>query len=302
MVASKKNLGGVVVPAITPIDAEDRVDEAAFARGLERLVAAGVHGIFVGGSAGEGPLLSDREWRRMAEIAKATVGDRLPLLGGAMDTSTRRVVEKTGVLRTLGFTHVVVTPTYYIATPSASEHLRVFAAAYEAAGPMEMVAYNIPSCTGTILAVDTVCELARRGWVRACKDSSGDLPAVNELARRGRNLGLTVLAGDERTAGDALLGGASGIGPVCANYEPETFVALYEAAVACNREAVARQMQRVHELREALVLAGPCWLAGIKHAVSLEGIGSGAVVSPLEPAPESQRRTIAALHAGRRDR
>ena len=62
-------LAGVVVPAITPVDDEDRVDEAAFRKGLRRLVDAGVHAIFVGGSAGEGPLLADREWERMATIA-----------------------------------------------------------------------------------------------------------------------------------------------------------------------------------------------------------------------------------------
>ncbi len=299
MTAPAKTLGGVVVPAITPTDADDRVAAAAFAASLDRLVSAGVHGIFVGGSAGEGPLLREREWRRMVEIARETVGDRLPLLGGAIDTSTSRVVEKISVLHSLGFTHAVVTPTYYLATPAASEHLRLFAAAVEAAGDMEVVAYNIPACTGTVLAVETVCELARRGWVRRCKDSSGDLAAMGDLVRRGREFGLAVLGGDEQTAGDALLGGAAGIVPVCANYEPETFTALYAAGVVGDAEAVARSMRRVRQLREALVLSGPCWLSGIKHAVSLLGIGSGAVVSPLEPAPEPQRRRIAELHAGR---
>ena len=55
-------LAGVVVPAITPVDDEDRVDEAAFRKGLRRLISAGVHAIFVGGSAGEGPLLTAYEW------------------------------------------------------------------------------------------------------------------------------------------------------------------------------------------------------------------------------------------------
>ena len=135
--------------------------------------------------------------------------------------------------------------------------------------------------------------------MRACKDSSGDLAAIRDLVHRGGEFGLAVLGGDERTAGDALLAGAVGIVPVCANYEPETFTALHAAGVAGDSEAVARSMRRVQELRECLVFTGPCWLSGIKHAVSLLGIGSGAVVSPLEPVPEPQRRRIAELHAGR---
>ncbi|MEI6970314.1 MAG: dihydrodipicolinate synthase family protein [bacterium] len=288
-------LKGVVVPAITPVDAQDSVDCEAFGRGLERLVSSGVHGIFVGGSAGEGPLLTGSEWRRMVETAHGVVGGRLPLLGGVMDTSTRRVLDKVAVLRKLGYRYAVLTPTFYLTTAAASEHLRLFAAAREAAGDMELVAYNIPSCTGSVLAPDTVLELARRGWVRCCKDSSGDLPAVMDLIRRGRELGLSVLAGDERTAGETLLAGAAGIVPVCANYEPETFVALYKAGTSGDRETVERLVRRVAELRNALLLAGPCWISGLKYAVSQLGIGSGAVVSPLEPANEAQRLAVRKL-------
>jgi 4-hydroxy-tetrahydrodipicolinate synthase len=95
-------LHGVVVPVITPVDSTDRVDGPAFRKILHRLIAAGVHGIFVGGSAGEGPLLTDREWRRLIGIAMETVDGRVPLLGGAMDTSARRVCDKIRALRDAG--------------------------------------------------------------------------------------------------------------------------------------------------------------------------------------------------------
>jgi len=85
------SLKGVIVPAITPVNERDGVDKAAFRKVLRRLVEAGVHGIFVGGSAGEGPLLADAEWRRMVTIAVDEVDGRIPLLGGAIDTSSARV-------------------------------------------------------------------------------------------------------------------------------------------------------------------------------------------------------------------
>jgi len=46
-------------------DDEDRVDEPAYRATIRRLIAEGVDAVFVGGSAGEGPLLTDREWERM---------------------------------------------------------------------------------------------------------------------------------------------------------------------------------------------------------------------------------------------
>ena len=95
---SNPELHGVIVPVFTPIDKKENVDEPAFRKVLRRLVTAGVHGIFVGGSAGEGPLLVDAQWRRMVEIAFDEVGGELPLLAGAMDTSARRVCDKVAAL------------------------------------------------------------------------------------------------------------------------------------------------------------------------------------------------------------
>ena len=322
-------LHGLIVPVITPIDAREDVDEAAFRRALRRLVEAGVHGIFVGGSAGEGPLLPDRQWRKMIEIAFDEVGagkggrrplpeppdqpsvgarpaaqeasDRFPaLLGGAIDTSTRRVCDKVRILGEIGYRHFVVTPTFYLASKTADEHLRLFGEARAAGGEMEMTAYNIPQCTGAAIAADTICQMAERGWIRSCKESSGERAYVMEIIRRGKPLGLTVLAGDERTSDEALLAGAAGIVPVCANYDPAMFLRLYAAGRRGDREQLAGVMDELRALHEALVFSGPYWLSGIKYALSILGIGSGR---PLAPLPAADARAIACIDARvKRDR
>ncbi|MGD0093712.1 MAG: dihydrodipicolinate synthase family protein [Planctomycetota bacterium] len=286
---------GVVVPVITPLDAAEDVDAGVFRKVLRRLVDLRVHAIFVGGSAGEGPLLAAAQWRRMAETAVDEVGAELPLLGGVMETSTRRVCEKIKVLKGLGYRYLVLTPTFYIPGKTAGEHLRLFGAAKEAAVDTELIAYNIPQCTGSSLAVDTVCEMARRGWIRCCKESSGDWGYLKGLLQRAPDAGLTVLAGDEHTAGEALLAGAGGIVPVCANYDLGTFLRLYEAGRRGDRSAVGQLMARVEVLRETLPLSGPCWLSGIKYALAVLGLGSGRPLSPLEPCDPQRMARIATL-------
>ena len=184
-------LAGVVVPAITPVDDEDRVDEAAFRKGLRRLVDAGVNAIFVGGSAGEGPLLADREWERMATIAHDEVKGAVNLLGGAIDTSTRRVRAKMRILSQLGYPYCVITPTYYITLRHPDEYLRLFGECAEHADGMNIVAYNIPSCTGSVIPADKVIEMARRGWFRYMKESSGDFEYFRRLVVEGAEVGLT---------------------------------------------------------------------------------------------------------------
>lgn len=285
-------LRGVVVPIITPLEEGEKVDEAGLRLLIRRLAEAGVHGIFVGGSAGEGPLLPADQWRRMAEVAFDEVKGRMPLLGGVMDTSTRRVCEKIRVLDTIGYSYFVLTPTYYLAARAESEQLRLFQEAREAGGNMEMIAYNIPQCTGTSIAVDTLCEMARRGWLRCCKESSGDITYFTDLVRRGGQIGLSVLGGDEITIVEELRAGAAGIVPVCANILPAVFIQAFEAAERSDWTGVVRVHKEIMRIRTPLVTGGTNWLSGIKYAASLMGSGSGRAMSPLEPVGPRQKQDI----------
>jgi 4-hydroxy-tetrahydrodipicolinate synthase len=285
-------LSGVIPPLLTPTDAADRVDEGALRQSIRRLIEAGVHGLFVGGTAGEGPLLVEREWGRLMEIARDEAAGRLPLLGGVQDASTAKVVEKIACLRRIGYAHFVVTPTFYIPARTADEQLRLFAACREAAGDMEMIGYNIPQVVGTQVAVETFCEAARRGWMRYCKESSGDLKYLSRLVVEGRAVGLRVLMGDERTAADGLRAGAVGLVNLCVNVEPATYLGLYDAAVRGDAAELARRQERINRIVDEVVLSGPCFVAGPKYVLSRLGMGRGVPVSPLQPADEEQRRRI----------
>lgn len=288
-------LGGVVVPAITPLDDEERVDEVAFRKVIRRLIEAGVHAIFVGGSAGEGPLLTDPEWERMVSIAYDEVKGAVNLLGGAMDTSTRRVLAKMRILNELGYPYCVITPTYYITLRHPDEYMRLFGECAEHAHGTNIVAYSIPACTGSVIPADQAIEMARRGWIRYIKETSGDFDYFCRLVSEGAAVGLKVLEGDEPHIAKALLAGAAGIVPVCANYEPRTFVRAYQAACAGDEAELARCQERIMTLRQKLVFAGPNWIAGVKYGVASLGLGSGKLVSPLQPLTEDQKRSIEAM-------
>ncbi len=292
---TKAELAGVVVPCITPVDDEDRVDEAAFRKVLRRHIDAGLHAIFVGGSAGEGSLLVTQEWERMVTIAYDEVKGRVPLLGGAMDTSTRRVLEKVRILRDIGYPYCVITPTYYITLRVAGENLRLFGACAEVAGDMSIVAYNIPSCVGSVLPIPEVIEMARRGWIGYCKESSGDFASFQRRVDEGAEVGLRVLQGEEPAIARGMLAGAAGIVPVCANFEPQTYIAAYQAGLARDEAALGSLQERIKVVRQAVLFAGPLWIAGIKYAMARLGYGSGKPVSPLEPLTAAQQAAIDAF-------
>ena len=287
-----EELKGVIVPIVTPVDNEERVDEPAFRRIIRFVLDGGVSGIFCGGSAGEGPLLTTHEWARMVEIAHDECRGEFHLLGGAIDTSTARVLEKIKILTDIGYRNIVVTPVFYVATKTADEHLRLYEAAKEVCRDRELIAYNIPACTNSEIAVETFCEMARRGWIRYCKESSGNLEYFKKLLDAGKEVGLRAFMGDEAGIKEALLGGACGIVPVCANYEPSTFVKTYEAGVKGDIDELTRLQDRILYLRGILCQGGACWLAGVKYAASTRVNGLGNPVSPLQPAGDEQKKAI----------
>jgi 4-hydroxy-tetrahydrodipicolinate synthase len=291
-----RELYGVIVPIITPVDSDDRVDESSFRKLIRHVIGGGVHGLFVGGSAGEGPLLTEKEWTRMIEIARDENGNRVSLLGGVMDSSTKRAKEKIKLLKQMDYEFFVVSPTYYISLTSPEEHLKLFSECVAAGSGMEMVGYNIPQNTHSQVPVEVFYECARQGWIRYCKDSSGDM----EYFRRLQERGLKVFSGSEVDLADKLLAGAVGAVNVCANYEPETYVRAYRAASQNDRKELAAMQERVDFLHRNLALGGPCWLSGVKYALSTLGIGSGKPVSPLQPAPEKQKEMIDEITKGKR--
>jgi 4-hydroxy-tetrahydrodipicolinate synthase len=286
-----KKIKGVIVPVITPVDEKDCVDEKSFRAVIRRCLGAGVDGIFVGGSSGMGPLLADEQWQRAMEIAREEVGEKHSLLGGVIATSTARAVLRIRVLEQIGYRMIVVTPTFYITLVRENEMLSHFGACREATD-MDMIVYNIPSCTGSNIPVKTILEMAGRGWTQICKESSGNRSYFSELLEKGRDLNLRVFQGYEPDIQWGLLLGVAGIVPVCANYEPQTFVAAWHAAQEGNIKLLSKAQERISSIRQILLLGNKNWISGIMYGVSTLGIGSGRPVLPLQELSSQAKQLI----------
>ena len=73
---------GVITALITPLR-DGNVDEEAFARLLERQIAAGVHGVVPMGTTGESASLHLDEHQRVVELAVRIAAGRIRVIAGA---------------------------------------------------------------------------------------------------------------------------------------------------------------------------------------------------------------------------
>ncbi|SFP97780.1 4-hydroxy-tetrahydrodipicolinate synthase [Amycolatopsis arida] len=289
-------LHGVVPPLVTPLTATGEVDRASLERLVEFQLAAGVDGVFLGGSSGEVALLDTAQRRAIVEVAVGTVAGAVPVLAGAVDTGTRRVIEHARQAAALGADAVVVTAPFYVRPHPAEivEHFRLV----QAALPCPVVAYDIPGAVGARLVPDLVAELAETKLVVALKDSSGDLATFREIRRRAPD--LPALTGSELLADTAVALGAAGIVPGLGNVDPHGYVRLYRAARDGDLATAAAEQDRLARLFGIVDIADrgrigftAGALGAFKAALALRGvIDHPATNPPLLPLDRAETGAI----------
>lgn len=250
-----KQFAGVIPPALTPLTAERAFDRDSFARNLDRMIAAGVNGLFVLGSTGEAVFLTNAQRREVLATAVEVAAGRVPVLAGVIEMQPNRVLDCVAAAEEVGVDAVVATaPFYALGGPAQVErHYRVLAASTN----LPIFAYDIPVCVHVKLPGDLLLRLGQDGVLAGVKDSSGDDVSFRWLAAANRAAGspLTLLTGHEVVVDGAYLSGADGSVPGLANVDPLGYVRQWQAYQAGDWEAVRAEQDRLAELMRIVTVS-----------------------------------------------
>ncbi|MDN3020326.1 dihydrodipicolinate synthase family protein [Streptomyces sp. S.PB5] len=284
-------LTGVVPPVCTPLTPEGEVDVVSLLRLVDHLLEGGVHGLFVLGTTSEAAYLTDAQRRLVVETVTAHVSGQVPVLAGAIDMTTPRVLEQVASVTAAGADAVVVISPFYTRTHPAeiARHYRLVAAA----SPVPVVAYDLPVAVHTKLPADVVLELAAEGVLAGLKDSSGDLAAFREVIAGARDradiTGFSVLTGSELIVDSALAAGADGAVPGLANVDPHGYVRLDRLCRVGDWERARVEQERLCALFGMVRVGDPARMGGsssalgaFKAALYLRGV----IACPLTAEPQ----------------
>ncbi|MFF7652201.1 dihydrodipicolinate synthase family protein [Streptomyces sp. NPDC007983] len=262
-------LTGVVPPLCTPLTPAGEVDTVSLTALAERLVDAGVSGLFALGSSGEAAYLGDGRRRTVLETVVGAAAGRVPVLAGAIDMATERVVDHARTAAALGADAIVATAPFYTRTHPVeiADHFR---RVREGAG-LPLFAYDIPASVHSKLTPGIVLPLAADGTLAGLKDSSGDDGALRRLLVEARRRGLletfSVLTGSELAVDGALLAGAHGVVPGLGNVDPAGFVRLYRHARAGRWDRAAAEQDRLAALFALTDAGDPAAMGGSSSAL-----------------------------------
>lgn len=289
---------GVVPPVVTPDTPDHQLDVVSFERSINRLIEAGVDGLFFLGSSGEVVFATDERRDQIVREAVRIVDHRVPVLVGIIDTQTERVLEHGRRALALGADALVATaPFYALGGPAdVEEHFRILHQELDA----PLFAYDIPVCVHTKLPWKMLARLGAEGVLAGVKDSSGDDVSFRYLVQENEKNGhpLTLLTGHEIVVDGALLSGADGSVPGLANVEPEGYVRMWKAAQEGNWAEVKREQDRLNEISHIFdVTSGVqgygAGVGAFKCALNLMGIfDSDQMPRPVKPLDGQNREAI----------
>ena len=296
--SSNVPFSGVVPPVVTPDTPDHQLDIVSFERSINRLIEAGVDGLFFLGSSGEVVFATDERRDQIVREAVRIVDHRVPVLVGIIDTETERVLEHGRRALALGADALVATaPFYALGGPAdVEEHFRILHQELDA----PLFAYDIPVCVHTKLPWKMLARLGAEGVLAGVKDSSGDDVSFRYLVQENEKNGhpLTLLTGDEIVVDGALLSGADGSVPGLANVEPEGYVRMWKAAQEGNWAEVKREQDRLNEISHIFdVTSGVqgygAGVGAFKCALNLMGIfDSDQMPRPVKPLDGQNREAI----------
>ncbi|WP_321953858.1 dihydrodipicolinate synthase family protein [Paraburkholderia bannensis] len=285
------NFEGIYTPAITPLDAAGQIDKKAFADVLESLVAAGIHGIIIGGSTGEYYAHTAQERFDLGSLAKEVIGSRTALIIGTGAVRTEDSVEYAKAAKAIKADAILVgSPPYALPTEQENaEH----ALTIDRAADLPIMLYNYPGRMSVSMGrefFNTVLA-ASKNFV-AIKESSGQTGQLHMLAREFPQLGLS--CGWDDQALEFFAWGARSW--VCAgsNFLPAEHIALYQACAVENDFAKGRRIMSAMLPLMDFLEEGK-FVQSIKHGCEIVGLRSGGVRAPLKGLNDDEKQRLQAI-------
>ncbi len=288
-------LKGIIPPLITPVKENEDIDETALRKIVNHCIEKKLHGVFIGGTMGESLSSTQEQRDKSIRIALDEAKGRVPVLGGVMDSSTRRVIENIKRFEQMGGEYAVVSPVFYSTHAGTRETIRHFEEISKNT-KVKILAYNIPAYTGLNVSPEMVFEIAKIDKVVGIKDSSGNFVQFLKLLNHFRGTDFKVFQGLSALAGVSILMGADGLVLGYAPLFPEIYLDLYESSLRKDIERLKLLAPIIEDIAGINNLSTYS-ISATKYSMTMLGFSDKRMMKPSEPVkPEEEIVIQEAVH------
>jgi 4-hydroxy-tetrahydrodipicolinate synthase len=225
--ADPAGIRGSIVPVVTPFTEDDAVDETSLRGLVRRAIAAGSHGVSLGGSTGEPSAQTAQERIRAMRLVAEVIADQVAFVPGTGSHSLAETIELTTAAQDLGADAALVITPYY-AKPTQEGLYQWYATVAREVPDLPLMIYNVPSRTAVDVAPETVARLYRDfDNIIGVKETTKDFEHFSRVLH-ACGPDLVVWSGIELLCLPLLALGGSGFVSAVANLAPGAVACMFD--------------------------------------------------------------------------
>jgi 4-hydroxy-tetrahydrodipicolinate synthase len=281
---------GIIPAMVTPMTAEEELNERALRELTNYLIEGRVHGLFAAGSQGESWALTHDEKRRVWETVVEETRNRVPVYAGTAGMTTRETIELTRLAEKAGVNAASILTPFFI-QPNEDELFNHYKAIAESTS-LPIVVYSNPMRTHVRVSPGLLSRLTQVHGIVGIKDSSGDLELTAEYIRVVPSQ-FSVLVGLDTLIYAGLTYGAKGSIAATANVAPALAASIYDKFVRGDLPGALQAQRSLAPLR--LAFTWGTYPVVIKEALNLKGMDVGPCRGPVGPLAADQRNALKRL-------
>ncbi|MCE2703909.1 MAG: dihydrodipicolinate synthase family protein [Bacteroidota bacterium] len=281
---------GVYPALLTPFTQDDKIDFLLFEKNLEAQVAAGVHGVIIGGSLGEASTLQFEEKKELVLLAKAKLRDTFPVILNIAEASTADAIALAKHAVNWGADGLMLLPP--MRYKSDDRETATYFKSVAVATDLPIMIYNNPVDYKIDFHPALFDQLVEYPTIQALKESSRDVTNLTRMLNRFGDR-FKILCGVDTLALEEICLGAHGWVAGLVDAFPRETVAIWELAQAGKLNEARSIYRWFMPLLELDI--HPKLVQYIKLAAQETGIGSEWVRPPRLPLEGEERTRVLSI-------
>ena len=281
---------GVIVPIITVIDEEEKINEAAMRAQVDYVINGGLHGILAFGSNGEFYQIEEEEMERGFKIMVDQAAGRVPVYFGIGAINTKKCVRLAKMAVANGAAGISILQPMFL-KPNFNELFLHFKTIAEAVPETPIIMYNVPSRTGCNIQPATAVALAKNVKnIVGIKAASGDLSQIATMMSMADGC-IELYSGNDDQVLPILSLGGLGVISVLSNVAPkETHDMVMKFLEGDTKGAAEIQLKAIPLIHALFSEVNPI---PVKAALNLMGKEVGPLRMPLSEMEDANKAKLA---------
>ena len=245
------------------------------------MIDQGVNGLVGAGTTGESATISHEEHQRVIEILVDEVDGRVETIAGTGSNATSEALSLTKFAADAGADAALLITPYYNKPQQHAlvDHYSTIAGKCD----IPLIAYNVPSRTGSNIEVETAVELAKVDGVDAIKEASGSVDKVSDIYRalslEGLEDDFNILSGEDSLTLPIMAVGGTGVISASANIDAKRMCLMVDSILNDDyTRALELHYEMLDVIRALFIESNP---VPVKTAMNLMGLPSGPLRQPL---------------------